>query len=625
MPQPPSPPPRKQRVVNFVSPEIADLIFYELRDGRLPKYKNPPAYGTAHPDAVKYPHHKLVLVSPASESEDGWQKWYYARARGTSIPTSDPNGTFTDQDAYNFEIEGDERLTRTYIIPRAQFLGNAAPYSSYTYAAPAEGTADSRFTNFKFREENILRTRDSTIDAYFIVIQRFYYKAEKLRAASESGSARGEEGSETRREADRLAYSIEPGIILQRSSRLTDEELWDNTENRLALRTGVNNTAISSRVGYKETDTSELAEHEPVQSGEPQFNKRVITTDIHGVDAIWASNRKTRATDPAKGSEMSTFLGGGMLDVDISLVADTSLADSGFKVVGSQVSPMGGGDALKTTKTIDAFPILTEERYDSQLDSMITITKSVIVPGSESGSKSACGSVVEIQPVDKWRSIKIQTSVDASVIRTETIPGVFNFRFPPVLEKAYFDWAAAQAWYGTNRAEDYDVALIFHVAESSQQAVRGRTRRVITCNPEGVIEDNPVISFKPQSHTVSFITAASYASKKTVWAKANVRTWQTPLALCRGINITLPPHLSGGIQGVHVDGNWMAEIPKTSPAGMPAAGTLMTIGITTRRLKLGYWEVLINEIFSPGPASSSAFDILTPRSATRDMDGETPA
>ena len=622
MPQPPSPPPRKQRVVNFVSPEIADLIFYELRDGRLPKYKNPPAYGKAHPDAVKYPHHKLVLVNPASDAEDGWQRWYYARARGTSNPVSSPNGTFTDQDAYNFEIEGDNRLTRTYIIPRAQFLGNAAPYDSYTYAAPAKGTADSRFTEFKFSEENILRTRDSSIDAYFIVIQRIYAK-ERLRGASETGTARGEEGVEIKREADRLAYAIEPGIVLQRSSRLTDEELWDNTENRLALRTGVNNTAISSRVGYKVTDTAELSEHEPTQSGEPQFNKRVVTTDVHGVDAIWASNRKTRATDPANGSEMSTFLGGGILDVDIRLVADTTSADTGFYIVGSQVSPMGGGDAIKTTKTIDTFPILTEERYDSQLDSMITITKSVIVPGSESGSKSGCGSLVEIQPVDKWRSIKIQTSVAASAVRTETYPGVFNFRFPPVLEKAYFDAAWAWAYHGSNRSEDYDVALIFHVAESSQQAVRGRTRRIITCNPEGVVEDNPVISFKPQSHTVSFITASSFASKKTVWAKANVQTWQTPLALCKGIDIWLPPKLASGIQGTHVDGDWTAHIPATSPAGMPAAGTPMTIDLTTRRLKMGYWEVLITEIFSPGSASSAAtLDNLTPKSVNRSMDGE---
>jgi hypothetical protein len=623
MPQPPSPPPRKQRVVNFVSPEIADLIFYELRDGRLPKYKNPPAYGTAHPDATTYPHHKLVLIRPATEAEDGWQRWYYARARGTSVPTSNPNGTFTDQDEYNFEIEGDEQLTRTYIIPRAQFLGNAAPYQSYTYAAPTAGTADSRFTDFKFREENILRTRDSTIDAYFIIIQRFYYKSEKLRAVSETGTARGEEGSETRREADRLAYSIEPGIVLQRSSRLTDEELWDNTENRLALRAGVNNTSITNRVGFIETDTSELSQTEPAPKNEPQFTKRVVTTDSDGVDAVWAANRKVRASDPANGSEMSTFLGGGIVDVDISLVADTASADSGFLVVGSQVSPMGGGDAIRTTKTIDEFPILREDRYDSQLDAMLTITKSVIVPGSEVGSKSGCGSLVEIKPVDKWRSIKIQTSVGASAIRTETIPGVFNYRFPAVLEKAYFDWAYAYAYHGSNRSEDADMALIFHITESVQQAVKGRTRRIITCNTEGIIEENPVISFKPQSHTVSFLTASSYASKKTVWAKANVRTWQTPLALCAGLDIILPPKLSGGIQGVHVDGDWTAAIPATSPAGMPAEGTLMTIDIKTRRLKLGYWEVLITEIFSPGPGmSEDTLLTLTPRDIDRTIDGE---
>ena len=97
MPKPPSPPPRKQRVLNFVSPKVADIIFYELRDGRLPQYKTTPAYGTAHPDKRKYPNHKLVFVTPATASEDGWQKWYYAASRES-------------QDDYNFEIDGDERL-----------------------------------------------------------------------------------------------------------------------------------------------------------------------------------------------------------------------------------------------------------------------------------------------------------------------------------------------------------------------------------------------------------------------------------------------------------------------------------------------------------------------------------
>ena len=596
MPMPPSPPPRKQRVLTFVSPKVADLVFYELRDRRLAKYKNPPAYGTAHPDTKIYPNHKLVFITPASGDEDGWQKWYYAASRES-------------QDDYNFEIDGDERLVRTYIYPRADYL--AGRPASPTYAPPTLGAADAVFTSFNFREEKIRRTGDQIIDSYFIVIQRHYFSDEKMRAVAESGTSQGETGTLTTRDADRLAYAVEPGIILQRSSRLTDEEMWDNTENRLALRAGVNNTSTITRVGYTETDTSELSQQEPASSSEPSFSKRVVTTDIDGTDAVWSANRKTRASSPASGSDMVTFLGGGIADVDINLVVDTTSADSGFKVLSSQVSPLGNGDALKTTKTLQGgYPTLVEERYDSQLDGIITITKEVIVPGTANGSKSSCGNVVEIQPVDKWRSIKITTSGSSSILRTETLPGVFNYRFPPVLKRVGFYWTYAYANSGDgNYAQDRDAALIFVVEEAFNAACKGRIRRIITCgSPEGIIEENPVINFKPQSRTIAMLTAYSYSGAKTTWAKADVRTWQTPMAINSTLEIETPPaYPTAALAALAVDDQYTRTVPATTPTGLPAEGTLMTVGVETRRLKLGYWEVLIKEIYSPGSEGIASF------------------
>lgn len=589
---PPSPPPRRQRVLTFVSPKVADLIFYELRDGRLAKYKNPPAYGTAHPDTRVYPNHKLVFITPASASEDGWQKWYYAAAREA-------------QDDYNFEIDGDTSLVRTYIYPRADYL--AGRPSAPTYAAPALGTADTVFTSFKFRDEKVKRTGDQVIDSYFIVIQRHFFSDEKMSAVAQSGSSQGETGSVTTRDADRLAYAPEPGIILQRSSRLTSEEMWDNTENRLALRAGVNNTSIVNRVGYTETDTSELSHNEPTSNLEPSFSKRVVTTDVDGADAVWASSRKTRASSPANGSDMVTFLGGGISDVDVRLVAATDTADSGFLVLSSQVSPLGNGDAIKTTKTLQGgYPVLTEERYDSQLDGILTITKEVIVPGTANGS-SSYGNIVEIQPVDKWRSIKITTSASSSVVRTEILPGVFNYRFPPVLKRLGFYWTYAYAGsQGSNYDQDRDAALVFVVEEAFSAACKGRIRRVITGSPESVVEENPVVNFKPQSHTIAMLNAYAYSSSKTTWAKANVRTWQTPMALHSNLSIEGGPGWpQQGLSQLAIDDQYTSQLPATSPTDLPSEGTLMTIGVETRRLKLGYWEVLIKEIYSPGSSYSA--------------------
>ena len=583
MPKPPSPPPRKQRVLNFVSPKVADIIFYELRDGRLPQYKTTPAYGTAHPDKRKYPNHKLVFVTPATASEDGWQKWYYAASRES-------------QDDYNFEIDGDERLTRTYIYPRADYLLDTYK----TSVKPAVGTVDTKFTDFQFQEEDIRRTSDKIIDSYFVVIQRVFVNPNKIVAASESGTARGETGSETTLGTYQTAHAVSPGIVLQRSSRLTEYDLWNNTESRLALRAGVNNTATTQRVGYTETSTSELSLTEPAASSEPSFNKRLVTTDAEGKDAVWAASRSTRAAKPANGSEMVTFLGGGVADVDIRLVTDLTQPDTGFYVVGSSVSPLGNGDAIKTTKTINDYPALVENRYDSQLDAMLTITKTVVVPGTVTGSKSV-GNITEIRPVDRWRSVQIVTTA-TGVERTEIIPGVFNFRVPPVLNRCgfYYTYAYANSGAG-NYAQDRDVSLLFEVTEAYTEAVKGQTRRIITSSLDGIIEENPVINFKPQSHTINWLSASSYYSSKTVWAKANVRSWQSPMALCPGLDIESPPHFPGDqLNGFAIDDQYTTRIPATSPTGLPAAGTLMTIDIKTRKLKLGYWEVLITEIFSPG-------------------------
>ena len=96
-----------------------------------------------------------------------------------------------------------------------------------------------------------------------------------------------------------------------------------------------------------------------------------------------------------------------MADVDISLVAETVSADSGFNIIESKVVPFGDGDALKTTKTLSTYPTLEEYRYDASLDAMLQITKDVVVPGTV-GSVSV-GDISEIKPVDKWRSIRVRT------------------------------------------------------------------------------------------------------------------------------------------------------------------------------------------------------------------------
>jgi len=111
-----NPAPRRQRVSVFPTPDIRDLLFYERVDTKLPQWSVAPAYGSPHPDALKYPNHRLCYIKPAGDGgELGWQDWFYAAERA-------------DQDLYNFEytkadLGGNkfDAVRRTYVSLRENF------------------------------------------------------------------------------------------------------------------------------------------------------------------------------------------------------------------------------------------------------------------------------------------------------------------------------------------------------------------------------------------------------------------------------------------------------------------------------------------------------------------------
>ena len=150
-----NPAPQFRRVTSYPTPVVSDRIFFELHDDRMPSYKSPPAYGTPHPKPLEYPQHKLVLVTPADDT--GWSKWYYAADRSE-----------TTQETYNYAISypygGDEsfpRYTRTYVIPRAD------------YVVTAPGTADPTFTDAKLVAEK-MDPLDGEIGSLYVQVTRIY-------------------------------------------------------------------------------------------------------------------------------------------------------------------------------------------------------------------------------------------------------------------------------------------------------------------------------------------------------------------------------------------------------------------------------------------------------------------
>ncbi len=130
------PSPQRQSVLSFVSPKVADLLFFETVDaqkiGNTPAEieANLPAYGTAHPDKANFPNHILCFIKQA-DSNGLMYEYYYVTDRKS-------------QDEYNFEysqadLGGNkyDTVIRTYIRLRSPLTVNEVDLAGFNDVAAA--------------------------------------------------------------------------------------------------------------------------------------------------------------------------------------------------------------------------------------------------------------------------------------------------------------------------------------------------------------------------------------------------------------------------------------------------------------------------------------------------------
>jgi hypothetical protein len=142
--------PYRQDNKTFPTPLVGDVLFSEIRDCNRNDF---PEYGTPHPNDKKWPHHKLVFIKPVTIERNEIFEFFYAADR-------------ENQDLYNFEINTDDRLIRTYLIPRAD-------YSPTNFPAPDVLTPDERFPKYVFTSQFVTRA-EQVFDSIFVQVQRIY-------------------------------------------------------------------------------------------------------------------------------------------------------------------------------------------------------------------------------------------------------------------------------------------------------------------------------------------------------------------------------------------------------------------------------------------------------------------
>jgi hypothetical protein len=143
------PSPQRQQVLTFVSPKVADILFYETIDAqRIGPVL--PEYGTPHPNSARWPNHKLVHASQDDDSQ--FYRYYYAADRDA-------------QEEYNYEKQGGEEVIRTYVIPREDYPEKLPP--------PQGGTPDTAYPNFGFVSDSLVDL-DKPLNGVYVAIQRRY-------------------------------------------------------------------------------------------------------------------------------------------------------------------------------------------------------------------------------------------------------------------------------------------------------------------------------------------------------------------------------------------------------------------------------------------------------------------
>ena len=173
---------RRQRIVQFSTHKVADLVVVETKDASRHLKSADSAdhvadgdgnFGAAHPDTDNFPDFKLALIKNSDNDQGQFQFWYYVKDRA-------------NQDDYNWEFQaagvGSTRydsVVRTYVLLR----------SSYNEASPAVNSAMPITTSDPFDlsdgyvlfEKKQVRSGDETLDSLYVVEQRVYVKKIPIR------------------------------------------------------------------------------------------------------------------------------------------------------------------------------------------------------------------------------------------------------------------------------------------------------------------------------------------------------------------------------------------------------------------------------------------------------------
>lgn len=159
---------------SFPTPDLSDYLFSERISSEAPQANvDCLAYGTPHPDTLKYPNHILVYVSNEEPDKTGKKfiTLYYAADR-------------ENQDTYNFVFQGFagggkyKTITRNYLIRRDDWEANGSLSGDLPDISPGDpdpqATTDTRFENYVYFGDSMQTTGSQELDSVYVMVTRMF-------------------------------------------------------------------------------------------------------------------------------------------------------------------------------------------------------------------------------------------------------------------------------------------------------------------------------------------------------------------------------------------------------------------------------------------------------------------
>lgn len=383
----PQAPYRQDRKI-FPTPIIGDVLFSEVRDCNR---GNPfPEYGTPHPNANKWPDHKLVYIKPVDIERNEIFEFFYAADR-------------ENQDLYNFSsgyrnVVGNaggrefQVVQRSYVTLREKFKP-----MDIAFATPMMDVPEGKFDDveYVFFDRQQQRINEQELDSLYVAEVHTYI------------------------EKAFLDYKLSYGT--QKSDVIPEK----------------------FRVSIPQTTTEQIVEglaEQPVLTGtQISVTEDQINPDIKLVKIV---SREEPDDDISLIGKRAYVEGGPPANTIETYSKDAIEVDTGVNVVQSTVTPLGDGSFVKETVEVDSWPELKNSEWDYLLNTQVVSRQQMVVPPTDFTEPNT-----SYRAINEDRTLKVVEEAPIAALNSYLIslPTRTDIQMPTVLKSITAYWTHDQS------------------------------------------------------------------------------------------------------------------------------------------------------------------------------------